>query len=191
MNAAGAPTFRRIGALVAALALALLAAGCGHKEAHPTVADNEGFYVDAGPVTYQVQLSRELNPFSQEDRQYLVGVNAPAPKPDELWFAIFLWAKNQTKANQITTNSFDIVDTQGNTYHPVAINTHVNPYAWSSQTLKPLQTEPAPDTTAIFGPTQGAELLFKIHTSAYANRPLTLEIHAPGQPTPSSVTLDL
>jgi hypothetical protein len=42
-----------------------------------------------------------------------------------------------------------------------------------------------------FGPTQGSELLFKINTSAYANRPLTLEIHAPGQTVPSAVTLDL
>jgi hypothetical protein len=189
VSTAKAPSFKRIGAIVSVLAL--LVVGCGHKEAHPTVADNEGFYVDAGNVTYQVQLSRELNPFSQEDRQYLVGVNAPAPRQDQEWFAIFLWAKNQSKANQITTNSFDITDTQGNTYHPVAINTHVNPYAWNAQTLKPLQTEPAPDTTASFGPTQGAELLFKINTSAYANRPLTLEIHAPGQPNPSSVTLDL
>jgi hypothetical protein len=191
VSAAKAPSSKRIGAVVSALALALLAAGCGKKEAHPTVADNEGFYADAGAVTYQVQLSRELNQFSQEDRQYLVGVNAPAPKPDQEWFAIFLWAKNQSKANQITTNSFDIVDTQGNTYRPVAINPRVNPYAWTAQTLKPLQTEPALDTTASFGPTQGAELLFKINTSAYANRPLTLEIHAPGQPNPSSVTLDL
>jgi hypothetical protein len=191
VSAAKAPSFNRIVAAVLALALALLAAGCGRKEAHPTIADNEGFYVDAGPVTYQVQLSRELNPFSQEDRQYLVGVTGPAPKPDEEWFAIFLWAKNQSKAPQLTSNSFDIVDTQGNTYHPVAINTHVNPYAWTAQTLKPLQTEPGTDTTASFGPTQGAELLFKINTSAYANRPLTLDIHAPGQPNPSSVTLDL
>jgi hypothetical protein len=164
---------------------------CGQKLGHPTAADNEGFYVDAGPITYQVQLSRELNPYSQEDRQYLVGINAAAPKPDEEWFAIFLWAKNQTKSAQTTTDSFDIVDTQGNTYYPIAINPQVNPYAWTTQTLKPLQSEPSPDTTALFGPTQGAELLFKINISAYSNRPLTLEIHAPGQASPSTVSLDL
>jgi hypothetical protein len=87
--------------------------------------------------------------------------------------------------------SFDIVDTQGNKYYPVPVNPQVNPYAWTEQTLKPLGTEPAPDTTASFGPTQGRLLLFKINTSAYANRPLTLEINAPGQANPSSVSLDL
>ncbi|MBV9310685.1 MAG: hypothetical protein JOZ73_07630 [Solirubrobacterales bacterium] len=173
------------------LALGLLAAGCGHKEAHPTVGDTEGVYVDSGPITYQVQLSRELNPFSQEDRGYLVGVKGPAPKPNEEWFAIFLWAKNQAKSPAATANSFDIVDTQGHTYRPVALNPVLNPYAWTSQTLKPLQTEPAPDTTASFGPTQGAELLFKINTTAYSNRPLTFEIHSRGQSVPSAVSLDL
>ena len=30
-------------------------------------ADNDGVYVDAGPITYQLQISRELNPYSVED----------------------------------------------------------------------------------------------------------------------------
>ena len=57
--------------------------------------------------------------------------------------------------------------------------------------LKPLGTEPAPDSTAYFGPTQGAELLFKLNNSVYSNRPLTLEIYPRGQDHPSSVSLDL
>jgi len=164
--------------------------GCG-KKSHPTVGDSEGIYVYAGQVTYQVQLSRELNPYSAEDREYLKGVSVPPPKPDEEWFAIFMWARNQSHSNQTTTTSFDIVDTQGNKYYPVPLNAEVNPYAWTSQTLGPRAVEPAPDTTASFGPTQGGLLLFKINTSAYANRPLTLEIHAPGQASASAVTLDL
>ena len=182
---------RRLLILACSLPLALGVAACGHKEAHPTVADNEGFYVDAGPITYQVQLSRELNPYNVEDHGYLSGVSTTPPKPDEEWFAVFLWAKNQTNAVHVTSDSFDIVDTQGNTYYPVAINSQVNPYAWTSMALKPNGTEPVPDSTAYFGPTQGGELLFKINTSAYSNRPLTLEIHAPGQANPSTVSLDL
>jgi hypothetical protein len=181
----------RAAQLVVLAVLGLVLGSCGHKESHPTVADNEGVYVDAGPITYQVQLSRELNPFSQEDRQYLVGLRASPPKPDQEWFAVFMWAKNQTGSPQKTTDSFDIVDTQGTTYRPVTLDPRLNAYAWKAQTLKPLQTQPAPDTVGAFGPTQGSELLFKINSSAYANRPLTLEIHAPGQPTPSAVTLDL
>jgi hypothetical protein len=182
---------RRLSILASALLMGLAVSACGHKESHPTVADNEGFYVDAGPLTYQVQLTRALNPNAIEDKGYLNGVTATPPKPDEEWFAVFLWAKNQTHSNQTTTMSFDIVDTQGNKYYPVPVNPQVNPYAWTEQTLKPLGTEPAPDTTASFGPTQGRLLLFKINTSAYANRPLTLEINAPGQANPSSVSLDL
>ena len=155
------------------------------------VADNEGVYVDAGPLSYQVQLSRELNPYSTEDRQYLVGTNVAPPKPDEFYFAVFMWAKNEGPHPAVTSNSFDIVDTQGNRYYPIAINPSINSYAWTSQTLKHLQTEPAADTTASFGPTQGSLLLFKLNISAYANRPLTLQIHSPGEAIPSSVSLDL
>lgn len=164
---------------------------CGHKLSHPTSADSEGIYVDAGPLTYQVQLSRELNPYDIEDHEYLAGVSAPRPAPDEEWFAIFLWAKNETHSNQTTTDSFDIMDTQGRKYYPVAINPSVNPFAWTPQTLRPLATEPLPGSAAYYSATQGAELLFKLNNGAYSNRPLTLEIYAPGQSSPSTVSLDL
>jgi hypothetical protein len=178
--------------LAAALVLAAGLSACGHKESHPTTADTEGPYVDAGPVSYQVQISRQLNPFATEDRTYLTGVNSPAPKPDEMWFAVFMWAKNETHQNVTTTDSFDIVDTEGNKYYPVAINPAINPFAWTAQTLRPLGIQPAPDSIASFGPTQGGELLFKLNTSVYSNRPLTLQIFAPGQQAkPSSVSLDL
>jgi hypothetical protein len=182
---------RRLWILASGLLLTLGLAACGNKQAHPTVADNEGFYVDAGPITYQVQISRQLNPFNIEDKEYINGAGTTAPTPSQEWFAVFLWAKNQTHTNQTTTDSFDIVDTQGNKYYPIPINPQVNPFVWTVQTLRPLGTEPAPDSPASFGPTQGGELLFKLNTSIYANRPLTLEIHAPGQASPSSVSLDL
>lgn len=184
-------SLRRLWILAGTFGAALGVAACGNEPAHPTVADNEGFYVDAGPITYQVQLSRQLNPYTLEDSEYLKGVTAAPPKPDEEWFAIFLWAKNQTHSSQTTSDSFDIVDTQGNKYYPIAINAQVNPFAWTAQTLMPSGTEPAPDSPASFGPTQGQEVLFKLNSIANDNRPLTLEIHAAGQATPSTVALDL
>ena len=42
-----------------------------------------------------------------------------------------------------------------------------------------------------FGPTQGALLLFKLDTSVYDNRPLTLEIRGPGRQLWGSISLDL
>lgn len=182
---------RRTLAIVAAGLAGLSLSACGHKESNPTTADTEGPYVRAGNLTYQVQLSRQLNPFSVEDRQYFNGVVATPATTDQQWFGVFLWAKNETKTPRTTTSAFDIVDTQGNTYYPVPIRASVNPFAWTSQTLRPLGTEPAPDSLASFGPTQGLLLLFKLNNSVSANRPLTFEIHAPDQAQPSSISLDL
>ena len=182
---------RRPAFLLASLVLTLGLSACGDKQAHPTSADTEGPYVDAGPLTYQVQLSRQLNPYSVEDRGYLAGVTAPALRPDEEWYAIFMWAKNETGKAHLTTDSFSIVDTQGKRYYPVQVNSSINPYAWTPTVLSPLDTYPAPDSTAAYGPTQGALLLFRLPTSIYSNRPLTLEINAPGQAKPSTVSLDL
>ncbi len=183
-------TPRRLSALAGCAALILGLSACG-EQSHPTYADTEGFYVDAGPITYQVQISRQLNQYSTEDSGYLAGVTDAKPAPDQAWFAVFLWAKNQTKHAAMTSDSFDLVDTQGIKYHPIQINSQVNQLAWTPQTLQPGGTEPAPDSLASFGPTQGQELLFKINNSAYSNRPLALEIYAKGQSKPSRVSLDL
>lgn len=176
-------------ACAALLPIGLTACGGGH----PTSVDSESQYVWAGPVTYQVQLSRELNPFTPEDREYLSSVPAAQQtlRPDQEWFAIFLWAKNSTGRPQTTASTFDIVDTQGNKYYPTALDARVNPFAWTPETLNPRGTEPGPDSPAFFGPTQGQEILFKLTDSVYDNRPLTLEIYPPGQSKPSSVSLDL
>jgi hypothetical protein len=107
------------------------------------------------------------------------------------WYGVFLWAKNQTKQPQATAPVFDIVDTQGKHYYPMAVNPALNPYAWTTQSLAPGATEPAPDTTASFGPTQGSLLLFKLDTSVYDNRPLTLEIRGPTRRLWGTISLDL
>ncbi len=123
-------------------------------------------YVDAGPITYQLQVSRQLNQYATEDRQYLVGLPAGTSSltPDQLWYGVFLWAKNQTERRPHTTaDNFTIVDTQGDHYHPIPLNPSLNPYAWTPQSLAPGAIEPAPDTTASFGPTQGGLLLFKLN----------------------------
>jgi hypothetical protein len=181
---------RRLVIVLGALLVVLGTTACG-QIAHPGAGDTEGVYVDAGPLTYQVQISRELNQYNIEDKGYLSGVTATAPAPDQEWFGVFLWAKNETHSNHVTTTSFDIVDTIGNRYYPIAINAAVNPYAWTATTLKPLDIYPKPDSTAYFGPTQGGELLFKLNNSIYSNRPLTLEIYAAGQKHPTKVSLDL
>jgi hypothetical protein len=168
-------------------------AACGTGSPGSTAdANNNGGYISAGDVTYQLQVSRELNPYNNEDQQYLVGVSSPTLAAGQEWYAVFLWAKNQTHRDQTTTDSFDIVDTENDYYYPVAINSAVNPFAWTAQTLAPNGSEPAVGSIAAFGPTQGQELLFKVNQSVYSNRPLTLEIHLPGQTAvAATISLDL
>lgn len=186
---------RRLLIALCALTLVFGLAGCGHKQPHPTVADanNDGGYIDAGPVTYQMQISRELNPYSTEDSQYVKGLPAGASglSANQIWYGVFLWAKNQTHHNQATSNSFEIVDTQGNVYYPVELDANANPFAWTSQTLAPNATEPGPNTIAIDGPTQGKLLLFKLSTTAYSNRPLILYVLGANGNKLGSISLNL
>lgn len=192
---------RRLSFLLGALALALAVSACGigHKQSRPTAVTaaelNAGAepYVFAGPLTYQVQISRQLNPWATEDATYLQGV-PPADRslaPDQLWYGVFLWAKNQTHIAVTTSDTFVITDSEGTTYHPIEISAAVNPYVWNAEKLYPGGTEPGPDTLASYAPTGGGLILFKLYDSVYANRPLTLHIFAPGQAKASTVSLDL
>jgi hypothetical protein len=186
---------RRLLPLLTALVLATGLSACGHKEAHPTQANanNDGTYIDAGPITYQLEISRELNPYSAEDSSYVKGLPAGTTPPtaSEFWYGVFLWAKNQTHHDYTTLDTFQITDSQGNTYYPEKLDPNVNPFAWTPQTLAPNQIVPKPDTVASFGPTQGALLLFKLSTTAYANRPLTLWLLGPGNKKLGSISLNL
>ncbi len=176
--------------LLALIPLALALAACGNHHSNYADANNVGTYVKAGPVTYQLEVSRELNPYSSEDSGYLAGLPSKetALAPDQLWFGVFLWAKNTTHQPQQTTSAFDVIDTQGNVYHPIFYG---NPYVWSSRTLPPGAIEPSPNTTAGYGPTQGGLLLFKVPTQVYSNRPLTLRIYGNTGKVWATITLDL
>ena len=184
---------RRFWILICLVAAAVGLSACG-REAHPTAADadNDGVYVDAGNVTYQLQISRQLNQYSVEDSQYLKGLppGTPSPTPDQLWYGVFLWAKNQTQSPQQVADTFDIRDTQGNVFKPVAVDPALNPYVWHPMDLLPSGTEPSANTTMSEGPTQGGLLLFKLPNAVYSNRPLTLYIHPQNGQT-ASISLDL
>ena len=82
-----------------ALAVALLASGCGvEDEVHE--ADTEGLWVDAGPLDYQIQGSRQLIATQVPDDRYLDGLpeDAAEPTPEETWFAVFVRIENKTDA---------------------------------------------------------------------------------------------
>jgi len=175
-------------------ALTLVACGGGAKE--PTYhGDSEGSYVKAGPLIYQVQISRELNPSNVEDAQYLQGLPAGTPRlaGDEEWFGVWLRVQNATDRTHPTATQFRIVDTTGATYTPIALPAS-NVFSYqpvSVQSDKGQPVYPDPNSAAGSNPIGGTMLLFKLRTSVYANRPLELEITPPTGGAPSSVVLDL
>jgi hypothetical protein len=178
--------------LLVSVPVALLLAACGQENV-PASDVNNGVYITAGPITYQLQVSRELNQYATEDSQYLIGLPPGTAQlaPDQVWYGVFLWAKNQSDTRQPMTGNFDIVDTQGNIYRPIALNTAINGYAYKPTFLTPGATAPGPDTTASFGPTGGELLLFKLNTTVYSNRPLILEIRSSAGTRWGRIFLDL
>src|ERR1044072_2412238 len=107
--------------LVLLVFVAAVVAGCGHKEAVYTLAETEGTYVDVAGLTYQVQMSRFLNPGDPEDKQYLQGLpqGIPAALPgDEIWFGVWMRVKNYSGGPLTPTSTFTIVDTEGNEFRP-------------------------------------------------------------------------
>ena len=138
---------RRLWTVACALILAFGVTACGHKQAHPTVADanNNGGYVDAGPITYQLQISRVLNPYSTEDSQYVKGLppGTTPPTPDQQWYGVFLWAKNQTDARRTspptgsTSSTPRATRTTRSSSNPTSTRTPGRRRRW-----RPLQIEP-------------------------------------------------
>ena len=160
------------------VALAALALGaCGNKEEVTLHGTTEGVYIDVGDLTYQIQLSRILEPSEREDQAYLKGLpQGLAPGADEVWFAVFLRVENQTDRPLRPAADFEIVDTQGNKYTPVRIDRNVNVFAYDTNVLGPKQIAPLPDSPAFNGPIQGTLVLFKLKVSTLYNRPLEFHV---------------
>jgi hypothetical protein len=195
---------RRFWILACALAVAFAVTACGsskHAPSKPGVLTghevgnevNDGSYIQAGPITYQLEVSRELNPYSIQDAPYVKGLppGFPPPTANQIWYGVFLWAKNQHHKAYRTSDNFEIVDTQGDVYRPVKLNTALNPWAWTSQLLQKNDTEPGENSVQSEGESQGGLLLFKLDISAYANRPLTFYVLNPSGQKLGSISLDL
>jgi hypothetical protein len=117
-------------ALLAVLCTLLLGA-CG--DSHTTVTEGtyagesgaNAPYLNVGPLIYEVQLSRELNPYDTEDSAYLQGLTAAQAQlhPGEEWFGVFMQVYNNTSSAHplATLQSMTITDTQGLSYRPLAL----------------------------------------------------------------------
>jgi hypothetical protein len=172
------------------LGLVLLAAAglgaCGDSHTKVTTGTYAGEsgqnapYLDVGPLVYEVQLSRELNPYDVEDAPYLEGLSAEQRKLEagQEWFAVFVQVYNNHSQPYPASTNMKITDTQGNTYLPIAPAAH-NSFAYAGGTVPGKERLPVLDTVASAGPTQGTMLLFKIQTVSLDNRPLKLTIVDP------------
>jgi hypothetical protein len=162
------------------LAVALVTSGCGREDVVKE-AETEGIWVDAGPLDYHIQGSRQLIPTEVPDDRYLAGVPSDVAQPtnEETWFAVFLRIENKTDAAAPTAEEFEIEDTEGTVYEPVDVDTGINAFAYAPRTLGIDQAVPAPDSSQEFDSTAGAMLLFKLPLTTIANRPLEFKITAP------------
>ena len=181
--------------LLTALLAALTLAACGGHKQPTHHGEGEGAYIEAGPLIYQVQMSRQLEPSNVEDREYLEGLPAGEPPlaGDELWFGVWLRVQNATGESHVSASDFTIVDTVGNEYEPVELP-ESNPFSYQSVSLEGEDGQPVypnPESAAGTGPIQGSLLLFRLNTSAFANRPIELEIEPPEGGEPSTVVLDV
>lgn len=172
------------------LALALLSAlalgACGNSETKVTTGTYAGEsgqsapYLNVGPLIYEVQLSRQLNPANVGDAAYLQGLT-PVQRvlaPGQEWFAVFIQVYNHTSVPHLAARSLTIADTQNNTYTPI-VPSQTNQFAYRGGFIPADSQIPVPSSVAANGATQGALLLYKIQVVSLDNRPLTIHIVDP------------
>jgi hypothetical protein len=194
-GALGKPSLLAL-ALVSSLALSACSDSSHTRVTTGTYAGESGQnapYLDVGPLIYEVQLSRELNPYDTEDGAYLTGLTPAQRKlgPGEEWFGVFVQVYNESSAPHQVSANLTISDTQGNLYSPI-VPAATNEFAYRAGLLGSKARIPALDTAAAAGPTQGALLLYKIKIVSLDNRPLELRIVDPLDPSQTaSAELDV
>ena len=171
-------------ARLATLAITALAAlaltGCGNKVDTAIVGETEGIYVGVDGLTYQVQISRILNPASREDQAYLLGLpeDEAEPTAEEVWFGIFMRVENEGDEPREAAEGFVIHDTQETEYEPIELDTEVNVFAYEAGPVEPGELIPQPNSQPADNTIQGSLLLFKMEVESLGNRPLELEIES-------------
>jgi hypothetical protein len=178
---------RRSLAVLALLALPLALGACGDAHTRVTTGTYAGEsgaaapYLNVGPLVYQVQLSRELNPANVEDASFLQGLSPVQRRllPGEEWFGVFLQVYNHSSIGHPISRDVTIYDTEGNIYTPIVPNA-TNQFAYRVGTIVPADSQlPVPSSVPAYGGTQGILLLYKIQVASLDNRPLRLRIVDP------------
>ena len=161
-------------------------AGCGEKghEKDPT---REGLALPLGGIEYNIFLTRQLNTRIPPDDAYYDG---PQPPKGETFYGVFLQACNKGKEPTRTTDHFEVVDNQGNSFDPIPLPA-TNHFAYDARLLNPQECIPQAGSVAQQGPAAGSMLLFRLPLGVTENRPLELEIEGPERAEKLTVELDI
>jgi hypothetical protein len=169
-----APAMRPRIALLAAIALAaIVVAGalsaCGEEAESEVV---EGEPIEIGELSYNVQITRFLNPDDTEDSEYLLG--QPPPPPGTEYLGVFMVIENETEEALPSASDYIVIDTLDAEYEFAESE---SPYALDVGAEVPAEGQlPIPGSTAATGPNQGSLLIFPVDDGVSENRPLELEI---------------
>lgn len=157
-------------AALAALLVIVLAAGCGASSGDLSVVEGEP--VTLGDLTYNVVITRYLNPNDIEDRAYLQG--APSLPAGDYYLGVFMQVHNAGGTAQSLPQGFSITDTQGQTFKPASLT---NDFALPlGSPLGAGAKMPDPESAAANGPIEGSLVLFLVSQAATEDRPLMLRI---------------
>lgn len=170
---------RRLPVLLCALLASVALSACGKHESKGLVrtAETEGVYLDVSGLKYQVEVSRQINPYDTQDIPYLADIPASQRTlaPDQVWFGIFMRVQNEGSKALLPSDNIRITDTENEVFRPIQLGP-ANNYAYRANAFIPgRETMPLLDTPGYDSPSRGALILFKLTLTALNNRPLELK----------------
>jgi hypothetical protein len=168
--------FRRLALAACLLGLSVGAGACGEDEPGVDEPAREGLALELDGVDYNVFITRQLNPDIPPDNDYYTGAE---PAPDETLYGVFIQVCNNSDEVRETTDSFKVVDNQGNEFEPEQLDA-ADIVAYEPRRLDPEECIPEPGSLAQLGPQAASMLLFKLPLPATENRPLELEVEGEG-----------
>ncbi len=178
--------------LLAVLLAGLTLSACGKADEPTAEGETEAIYLELGGLQYQVQISRQLNPYDVSDRYYIQGADG-ADDPlgaENTWFGVFIRVFNDGDEVRTPTTDFEIHDTQGDVYRPVALD-ESNAFRYEPLELRSEAMIPTPGSVAFNSPIRGSLLLFRVRIESFENRPLELIITDPATDEHAVAALDV
>jgi hypothetical protein len=160
-----------VAACMLAVAAPLGLAACGDE--HPGVDEpaREGLALELDGITYNVFITRQLNPRVPPDGAYVTD----EPPPGSTLYGVFIQVCNHSDEPHETVSDFIVKDNQENEFEPEELPAD-NEFAYSPRTLEPDECIPEAGSVAQLGPSAGSMLLFEFPLETTENRPLELEL---------------